>query len=127
MKTRATIALTSLIMMLAACGPEYSSLDTEVLVSPPSGSDIRSSRIELPAGTAALIKVFPRSSKSKPYDTHTEINLDSEDVSIFRASPTEDPNKFVLLGQKEGSTCMEVYINDVLEECIPVTVTASEG
>lgn len=114
----APIALASL-----ACGPQYATLDIDVLSAPPVVVDVRDTSIELPVGVAVHVKAAPISNSNKRYGNE-RMTLDTNDSGVFEVQVTAHPRRFVFVGVSPGETCMRVVLEGVEEDCIPVEISA---
>lgn len=108
---------------LAACQPEYAALEISVASSPPVPVDVRDHSIEVPLGVAVLVRVEPISDNNNEYVETDRIELSSEESSILAVDPGSKERYFVLTGRKVGETCVSVYVNGRLEDCIDAKTT----
>ena len=122
--TRLPLLALGLTLGLAACQPDYGSLEIEVGSSPPLPVSIHDHDFQLPVGIAVLINVTPVSANSNNYVETDEVELSSDDRTILSVEPGPEARSFVLTGVKVGETCVQVYVNGGREECIPTTVSA---
>ena len=52
------------------------------------------------------------------------LDLDSQDGDVLQVVPGSGTYNFVLIGIREGETCIEVEVDFEVQECIPVRVVA---
>ena len=102
------------------CGPSYERLDIDLLTDPPRSVAL-GSVIELSLGTVAVIRVEPISS-SEDYDDDVHVSLESRDDSVLTVEPALEDHSFALIAMGEGETCVEVFVDHELEECLPAEV-----
>lgn len=125
MRTRLMFALAALTLMACVRDEKYDGLAFDIESSPPVPVSIESDRIDLIAGIAVKIEVAPRSA-GRSYSSKDQVNLRADDSDIFEVYGAENPREFVLVGLREGETCLEVRINRRLEECIEVRVLPAD-
>lgn len=125
MNQRISCALAALVLMACVRDEKYDGLSFDVQSSPPVPVSVEGDRIELVAGIAVKIEVKPRSA-GRSYSSNDEVNLRADDSAIFEVYGAEDAREFVLVGLREGESCLEVRINRRMEECIEVRVLPAE-
>ncbi len=125
MNQRISCALAALVLMACVRDEKYDGLSFDVQSSPPVPVSVEGDRIELVAGIAVKVEVEPRSS-GRSYSSDDQVNLRADDGDIFEVYGAEDPREFVLVGLREGESCLEVRINRRMEECIEVRVLPAE-
>jgi hypothetical protein len=125
MKQKLAIALA--LLALAACirDEKYDGVSFEIESSPPLPVSVESDRIELVAGIAVKVAVQPHSS-GRSYSSNDLVALRADDDSIFEVYGTQDAREFVLLGLREGESCLDVRVNRRQEECIEVRVLPAD-
>ncbi len=112
--------------LATACSPRYDHT-TLTLGSPaPVPVQLSPAQIQLPAGIAALVVAEPQSSNANLYDEYYEVELRSQDPGVLDVYPGPQEREFVLVGLREGTTCVEVVIQRDVAECIAATVRAPE-
>lgn len=107
-----------------ACTPDYGTIELEAISSPPGYVvvDRYGSDLEIPAGTAVVVRTDIDSSTRTEYDSANRLDLLSRDRSV--ATTFRRPNRweFVIVGLNPGQTCLEVVIDGDAEDCIPMLV-----
>ena len=106
----------------AACQPEYASLHFSLASSPPVPVSVRDHAIELPVGVAVLVRVEPISDNNTEYVETDRVELTAADASVLGVAPGSKERYFVLTGREVGETCVEVYVEGRLEDCIDAMV-----
>jgi hypothetical protein len=86
---------------------------------------VESDRIELVAGLAVKVGVDPISAGEGDYSGRDLVALRAEDTDLLAVYAAEDAREFVLVGLREGDTCLQVKINRQERECIDVTILPS--
>jgi hypothetical protein len=124
-KTKLAILLSSLCVMACVRDEKYDGLSFDVQSAPPVPVSVESDRIELVAGIAVKVSVKPESD-GRSYSSKDAVTLRAEDSAIFEVYSSEDAREFVLVGLREGNTCLEVRINRREEECIEVRVLPAD-
>lgn len=112
----------------AACdddSPRYAGLEFDVQSAPPSPVSVESDRIELSAGLAVKVGVDPISAGGAEFTRRDKLALRADDEDVFAVYATEDAREFVLVGLREGETCLQVKINRQERECIDVRILPS--
>jgi uncharacterized protein YggU (UPF0235/DUF167 family) len=108
--------------MLACVRDEkYEGLSFDVQSAPPVPVSVESDRIELVAGIAVKVRVKPESD-GRSYSSKDLVTLRADDSAIFEVYSAEDAREFVLVGLREGASCLEVRINRRAQECIELRV-----
>jgi len=125
MNRRISCALAALVLSACVRDEKYDGLAFDVQSSPPVPVSVESDRIELVAGIAVKVAVKPASS-GRSYSSSDQVNLRADDSDIFEVYDSEDAREFVLVGLREGESCLEVRINLRMEECIEVRVLPAE-
>jgi hypothetical protein len=105
--------------------PEYVGLSFDVQSAPPVPVSVESDRIELIAGLAVKVGVEPISS-GRDYHDDDLLVLRSDDSDVLAVYAGEDAREFVLVGLREGETCLHVKLNRVERECIEVQILPAE-
>ena len=121
------LALVTCALALMACSrdEDYAGLSFDVQSSPPIPVSIESDRIKLVAGIAVKVEVEPLSDGDS-YSSQDLVALRADDSDIFDVYAAESTREFVLVGLREGETCLSVRINRHEEECIEVRVLPAE-
>jgi hypothetical protein len=120
-----------LLLLAFACAgcdddePRYAGLSFDVQSAPPTPVSVESDRIELIAGLAVKVGVDPLSTSETDYEKHDVVTLRSDAADLLAVYGTQDAREFVLVGLREGDTCLQVRINRVEQECIEVTILPS--
>jgi hypothetical protein len=119
-----------LLSMLACAGcddgaPRYAGLSFDVQSAPPVPVSVESDRIELVAGLAVKVAVDPISAGESDYSGRDLVALRAEDADLLAVYGSEDAREFVLVGLREGDTCLQVKINRQERECIEVRILPS--
>ena len=111
----------------AACddSPRYAGLEFDVQSAPPSPVSVESDRIELSAGLAVKVGVDPISAGGAEFTRRDKLALRADDEDVLAVYATEDAREFVLVGLREGETCLQVRINRQERECIDVRILPS--
>ena len=125
MKSKIAIAFCTLYALACVPDEKYDGLSFDVQSAPPVPVSVESDRIELVSGIAVKVKVKPESD-GRSYSSKDLVTLRAEDDTTFEVYGSEDPREFVLVGLREGSSCLEVRINRREEECIEVRVLPSQ-
>jgi hypothetical protein len=110
--------------LLCACAEDYSGLDVELLSSPPGAVFVGSDEIELPLGVAVRVHTEPQSAR-REYDRDVSVKMVSQDPSVLEVFRSDGRRNHVLVGVREGQTCVVVYVDAVREDCIPARVRAA--
>jgi hypothetical protein len=124
--TYLTWALTS--ALLSSCtSADYGGLEVTQQSNPPlelNGVDVEvsSREIRLPVGIAVLVKVLPVSGNDQPYTANDELELSSQNPSVFGAFETDRSTRVVLTGASVGRSCLRVVINGEQQDCLSVVV-----
>lgn len=130
-QVRSAVTLTAIgaSLLLNGCGesPEYGGMTFDLRTNPPVQVTLDDDGIELPVGIAFLIKALPVSANSDRYTASDDMELSSANESILGVYEYERITKVVLVGVREGNTCMRVEINGRNEACIPVRVVENPG
>ncbi len=116
---RAGLALLGLVV---ACSPSYDGVDIETATSPPSAVFVNSREVEIPAGVSVLVEARVRSSNRHEFDASYDVELRSDDRNILRVEPGGARAEFILIGVRPGNTCVEVVVDDDIEDCIDTVV-----
>lgn len=118
--------------ILAACfaagcaeDTEYAGLSFELQSAPPVPVSIESDVIEIPAGIAVMVEATPESS-GRSYADNVLLSLRADDEELLGVYATEQDHTFVLVGLREGRSCLEVRVNRSERECIEVRVLPAE-
>ena len=113
--------------LCASCADtkDYAGLEFDVQSAPPIPVSIESDRIELTAGIAVQVEVEPLSS-GRSYTDNDVVTLRADDDDLLAVYSGEHAREFVLVGLREGRTCLEVKINRHQEECIDVRILPPE-
>jgi len=120
MRRRALFAL----LLSLGCGddgPSYAGVEFDVISAPPLPVMIGSEALTLVAGLAVKVSATPLSSGHE-YPKKTRLALRSADPSLLAVFASEARSDFVLVGLREGTTCLEVRIDGEVEECVPTSV-----
>lgn len=125
MNNKFTIALCALALAACIRDEKYDGVTFVIQSAPPVPVSVESDRIELVAGIAVKIEVKPHSG-GRSYSSKDVVALRANDNLIFEAYGAEDPREFVLVGLREGDSCLEVRVNRREEECIEVRVLPGE-
>lgn len=114
-------------LMLGACaeGKEYSGLSFDIQSAPPVPVSVESDRIEIPVGIAVQVEVEPLS-HGRHYSSEDLLTLRADDPDLMGVYAGQHDREFVLVGLREGSTCLEVKINRHQEDCIDVRVVSAD-
>jgi hypothetical protein len=125
-------AWTQLLLLSAlACtgcdddSPRYAGLSFDVQSAPPVPVSVESDRIELVTGLAVKVGVDPISAGEGDYSGRDLVALRAQDGDLLAVYATEDAREFVLVGLREGDTCLQVKINRQERECIDVRILPS--
>lgn len=124
-------AVRSLLLLACVCAgcdddnPHYAGLSFDVQSAPPIPVSVESDRIELIAGLAVKVGVEPLSSSGTDYQARDLVTLRADDADLLAVYGTEDAREFVLVGLREGDTCLQVRIDRVERECIEVRILPS--
>lgn len=124
---REKIALALCAFGLIACirDQDYAGLEFDVESAAPVPVSIESDRIELVAGIAVKVEIKPLSD-GRSYSSKDQVTLRADDSEIFTVYGAERAREFVLVGLREGESCLEVRINRDEEECIEVRVLPAD-
>lgn len=119
--------LAALSLLTVACndGPKYAGLEFEIESPVPVPVSFESDRIEIPAGVAVQVAVDPLSD-GDDYASDDAITLRPADDDLLGVYSGTRAREFVLVGLREGDTCLEVRINRHEKECIDVHVLPVE-
>jgi hypothetical protein len=112
-------------LALAGCGPRYQTITFELNSQPPIPVRVDADEIELPVGVAVSIRAQLQSSSSIEFTTDDALELKSKDRDVLLSEDTAGAHNFVLVGVKEGETCLSVVVEYEEEDCIPVRVLAA--
>jgi hypothetical protein len=125
MNKRILCALAALTLAACLRDEKYDGLSFDVQSSPPVPVSVESDRIELIVGIAVKIEVSPRSA-GRSYSSRDQVELRADDSDLFEVYGAEESREFVLVGLREGESCLEVNINGRMEECIEVRVLPAD-
>lgn len=117
-----TLVLSAGLCAASGCSPDYERVRFELLSSPPASVITTSDRIEIPEGVAVVVRAKAISSNREDFDDTYEMDLISRNREILVSSPAEGRQDFALIGASRGETCLEVYLEGALEDCIPTLV-----
>lgn len=112
---------------LGACSPAFDGFEFEVKNTPPYGYELRADGIDLPVGYVVVAGVTPLSASSQDYDSDALIELRSPRTDVVDIYVRAEPNEFAFVGVSEGEACVEVYIDDSYEGCVPTKVAPAEA
>jgi hypothetical protein len=118
-----------LVLVCTGCADdrkEYAGLSFDVQSAPPLPASVESDRIELVVGVAVQVGVEPVSTGGREYSEDDLLALRADDADVLGVYATEDARTFVLVGVREGDTCLQVKINRREQECIDVRVLAAD-
>lgn len=123
---RAGLAIFLCALSVAACTKDekYEGLAFEMQSAPPIPVSIESDRIELVAGVAVKVRAKPLS-EGRAYTKDDLLSLRADDENVFQVYGAVDPREFVLVGLREGRSCLQVSVKRIDEECIDVRVSAA--
>lgn len=121
-----TRALLLLALALAACGPQYKTIELDPVNSPPVPVRISANEIELPLGIAVAVHAEIFSRTTLEYTDEDRVDLLSRDRAIIDVTPTSGERNFVFVAVALGETCVAVEVNHDEEDCIPARVVAPE-
>jgi len=128
---RALVGCLGLGLAASACEPSFGSVDLQQRTSTPEGLEvtIRDDKVSMPLGIAVGVWVEIKSGTAARYSADDVVGLTSEDDSIVTVySMTDRTEEWLLVGASVGETCLQVSINDKVEEdCIPAIVTDPQG
>lgn len=116
----------AILVALAACSPNYDGVDLETTTSPPTTVFVSSREVELPAGVSVLVEARARSANRHSYDASYDVELRSDDRNVLRIEPGVARSEFLLIGVRAGNTCIEVIVDDELEDCIDAVVVQQQ-
>lgn len=114
-------------LLACACAEDYAGLDIELLSAPPQSVSIDSTEIVLPLGVAVRIHTSPQSSSRRDYERNEPVRLVSQDPSVLGVFGSDGRRNHVLVGVREGQTCIAVYVEGAREDCIPARVLPLQG
>jgi hypothetical protein len=120
-----TRALLLFTLALAACGPQFKTIELTVRNNPPVPVRISADEIELPLGIAVSVHAEIFSSTNLEYTDEDRVNLLSRDRAIVDVTPTSGERNFVFIAAALGDTCVAVEVNHEEEDCIPARVVAA--
>lgn len=121
-----TRALLLFTLALAACGPQFKTIELTVRNNPPVPVRISAAEIELPLGVAVSVHAEIFSSTNLEYTDEDRVDLLSRDRAIVDVTPTSGERNFVFVAAALGDTCIAVEVNYEEEDCIPAKVVAAE-
>jgi hypothetical protein len=76
----------------------------------------------MPSGTTIFVEVEPVSSRRKNYPSSTDVELVSENETVFEVREGMQDREFSFTAITPGVTVMKVYIDGHEEDSISVTV-----
>lgn len=122
MKSLVSTLLVVLCTTSAGCA-EYAYLELEVRNNPPTAYEVNSNRIEMYVGTSIIVFADPESSVRTDFsDNGGVVELRSQDSSVLDVRPVTGRDRFLLGGNNPGQTCLEVWVKDEFQECIPAFI-----
>lgn len=115
--------LTLLATAAVGCAPQYRAITFQLRSQPPHPVQLDDEQIEISVGVAASVRAVLHSSTMIEY-VDEPLDLDSQDGDVLQVVPGSGTYNFVLIGIREGETCIEVEVDFEVQECIPVRVVA---
>jgi hypothetical protein len=113
--------------LLSACSDaEFGELEVELLSSPPLPVDAKSSRVKIPIGIAAELRILPVSKTSQDYSALDKLRLTTSNEAVLAVRQVYQSNEVVIAGVRPGDTCIRVIVNDEQVTCLPVSVIDQE-
>jgi hypothetical protein len=115
-------------VLLCGCAQEekrYSGLEFELSSAPPATVAVQPRHIGLPAGIAVKVSMRIQSSEL-PFERHDALVLRARDPEVLELFSAGDDRQIFFAGNDPGTTCLEVRVNGVLEDCIDVSVTSQQ-
>lgn len=100
---------------------KYGDVSLTALNNPPGIVSLEDDEIGLSAGAAAYISTRLESRTDENYPSSTELDMRSRDPEIFQVYNGEG-RAFVLIGIAEGTSCLEIVVNNTVEDCIDVVI-----
>gem|GEM_PF-2015591 len=102
---------------------DYSGLAFEADGPVPEGAALEADRIVLQTGATLRILARPKSRTSVVYEDPAALELFPVEPDIVSAFPDAvDPWRWILVARASGETCLEVVVEESLEDCLPVFV-----
>jgi hypothetical protein len=109
-----------------ACSPSYEALDIDWVQGPVEG-EASSRELLVPEGRLVVFRPEAQSRAGRrDYDVTNELELVSERPEVARVEQGLSTGMWMVMGVAQGSTTMEVWIDGVLEDRIPIDVVAQE-
>lgn len=115
-----------LLLGASACDPRYETIEVE-RVSGHFEARASGSKFTVPEGGLLVFEVDPGSAVRRDYEILDELELRTRDASVARLHQGLATGTWMLMGVEVGQTELEVHINGVLEDVIPVDVVVQEA
>jgi hypothetical protein len=108
-----------------ACTPSYETLEVD-RIHGSIDAEVSADGFVVPEGTLVVFKADAVSSSARDYEVTEKLELSSVDPTVARAVQGLSVGTWMIMGVTEGSTTIEVRIDGVLEDAIPVDVSVQE-
>lgn len=120
------MGLAALVLASAtACTPSYATLEVE-RIHGSSDAEVSADGFVVPEGTLVVFTADAVSSSVRDYEVTEELELSSVDPSVARVEQGLAVGTWMIMGVAQGSTTIEVRIDGVREDQIPVDVKVQE-
>ena len=120
------MGLAALVLASAtACTPSYETLEVE-RIRGSSDAEVSASGFVVPEGTVVVFTADAVSSSVREYQVTEVLELSSVDPTVARVEQGLAVGTWMIMGVAQGSTKVEVRIDGVLEDEIPVDVKVQE-
>lgn len=120
------MGLAALVLASAtACTPSYETLEVD-WIRGSSDAEASADGFVVPEGKLVVFSADAVSSSVRDYEVTEKLELSSEEPTVARVEQGLAVGTWMVMGVAEGSTTIEVRIDGVLEDRIPVDVKAQE-
>lgn len=112
------------VLGLAACEPSYEGISVR-RVAGSYDAEISGSEMSVPEGAVVVFEPELQADRGD-YDALDVIDFQPHDRDVARVVPGLRAGTWMLLGASRGETELDVFVNDQLEDTIPVRVVLLE-
>lgn len=125
--TRRVLSAAVLALALPGCAPDYGGLAIEIEGAALAGDYVEPKRLSLVLGHVVRVHARPRSLTSKVFEDPNRFELVSADPEIARTYRDPEDWRWVLVARSVGTTCIEVLVDNITQECVEITIQTEAG